>query len=749
MSGTAKLTLPEAATTSAGVFDSTGTLVHTLWSGKRREGGPLSLEWNGERDDGLAVTASDKYVARVIAHNIRYVWEGVIGNTSRAASGDSVHRGFNPVNDMAIDAAGNAFYVVGYNEQQNAIHRFSTSDPQRSLPLAHDDYRRLFRYAATDGTLAYFANTGITAPPGNYMREPSTFVIALRVSDGAEHRFAAGKVEMPDMPGNRWQSVIDSDRVDATVGDQFRCAPSGLAVQQRGNRLFVAHRALNEIRVLDKRSGEPLERIAISSPGDMDVAPDDSLWVVFRLDGHPAVARYRYRGSQWTREIVLTDGLVEPAAIGVSPVDGTVVVVDAGTEQLKAFTQNGKSSWTMGRAGGYANGDPEVTQDRFWFSSGTTYLTFQPDGSFWVGDPGNLRNLHFSAQHRYLDQIMYLPASYMVAVDPADPGRVFRHFMEFSVDYSRPLRQSWALTRNWAAGLDRRYQAGFAGFRSVYTLDNHRTYATVHRADTRKNEIVELTVAGVRPTGAQLDVGTKMYADGSLRWQQVRGNRLQIYSRRLAGFDAQGDPKWDEPAALAGVAALDKTDPYYHDVPLIVGVNEATYPLSGSGVIVTFNPGPSQGFHLGGIRPGADKWLWRASPSGTWELDAQGNILDADGTFELGRKVQYPGNIVTAAGRHIVAGYHGEGWNGGQADQWLHFLDNGLFIGQFGRPVYPANNRVDARPESAGNAFSPQLVSVNGELYLWHNDESVQGGVHRWKIAGADRIMTLEVPIEP
>jgi len=111
--------------------------------------------------------------------------------------------------------------------------------------------------------------------------------------------------------------------------------------------------------------------------------------------------------------------------------------------------------------------------------------------------------------------------------------------------------------------------------------------------------------------------------------------------------------------------------------------------------------------------------------------------------------VQYLGNVVTVAARHIIYGYHGEAWNGGQADQWMHFLDDGLFVGQFGVPVYPADNKVVAQAGAAGNAFSPQLVSVNGQLYLWHNDEGVHGGVHRWHIADADSVTTLEAPIAP
>ncbi len=750
LAGTATVVLPEQATTSAGVFDADGALVRTLWSGVQHDAGKLTLEWDGSRDDGAQATPAEQYRVRVMAHHVRYVWEGVIGNTSDATNGASVHRGFKPVHDMAIDAAGDAFYVVGYNEQQNAIHRLQVSSPQRRTPLAHDDYRRVFRYAATDGTLAYFANVGVPAALGSSRREPATFVIALRVSDGAQYSFAAGQVEMPNLPGNRWESVIDLDRVNVTVEDRFRNAPSGLAVQQRGDKLLVAHRDVGEIRVFDKSSGVPQGRIAIETPGDMDVAPDDSVWVVCRVDGRPAVARYRLSGTQWIREIVVTEGLVDPVAIGVSPVDGTLVIADAGTEQLKAFDRAGQPDWTMGRAGGYAANGTAVTADKFWFSAGPTYLAFQADGSFWVGDPGNVRNLHFSVQRRYLEQIMYQPARYVVAVDPANPGRVFCEFLEFSVDYSRPLRKSWKLVRNWAAGLDnRKYKGDFNGLRSVYTLDNGRTYGVIPRFDIQSSEVVELAATGLKPTGMRLGLGEKMYPDGSLRFDRIRLHTLQVYARKVEGFDADGTPRWGAPTALGGVKALQDRDPYYHQVPIVRGMNEATYPITVSGIVVSFTPNKAEGFHLGGIRPGSDRWLWRASPSGTWEIDAAGNILTLNGTYEVDRGVQYPANVVTVARRHIVAGYHGEGWNGGQAGQWLHFLDNGLFVGQFGKPVYPANNISDARPESAGNAFSPHLIDVDGQLYLWHNDESVHAGIHRWKIEGADDIRFLDAPIQP
>jgi hypothetical protein len=264
------------------------------------------------------------------------------------------------------------------------------------------------------------------------------------------------------------------------------------------------------------------------------------------------------------------------------------------------------------------------------------------------------------------------------------------------------------------------------------------------------NEVVELTPTGLRMTGTKLDLGTKLYGDGSLRMHVLRFGGMNVNERPLEGFDDAGNPDWGAPRQLARAAHRRDNDPYYHDVPLVGGVNEATFPITEDGIVVSFNPGYSQGFHLGGLRLGADGWLWRASPSGSWDVDENGRIVQKDGRYEIGNGVQYPGNVVVTSGHHIVYGYHGEAWRGGQANQWIHYYDNGLFIGQFGRPgIAGKGNSGPAAAEAAGNTFSPQLVTANGNVYLWHNDESGHAGVHRWRLDGANDIQLLEAPIEP
>ncbi|MEJ0036283.1 MAG: hypothetical protein WDO68_09380 [Gammaproteobacteria bacterium] len=149
----------------------------------------------------------------------------------------------------------------------------------------------------------------------------------------------------------------------------------------------------------------------------------------------------------------------------------------------------------------------------------------------------------------------------------------------------------------------------------------------------------------------------------------------------------------------------------------------------------TANSDPNQ-FHLAAVEEGGNRWRWRASPaSGGFDL------ANPDGVFDSSRP-WYAGMQVTTLGRQIVYNYHGEGWhNEGQANQFLHWYRDGLFVGQFGVPALRAMQL--ATPGMAGNALSIQLVEANGATYLWHNDEHAHAGVHRWHLDGVERIREL------
>ena len=130
--------------------------------------------------------------------------------------------------------------------------------------------------------------------------------------------------------------------------------------------------------------------------------------------------------------------------------------------------------------------------------------------------------------------------------------------------------------------------------------------------------------------------------------------------------------------------------------------------------------------------------------------------MDGRGSFQTRAQdanLQYGGNLVAVSGRSVVYGYHGEFFtdpsNGrvGQANQFMHFLDNGLFLGQFGTP----STRVGPSPAAgqAGNAFSWSLVRSGTRTFVYHNDESSWGGVHRWELVGLDGVQELNATGEP
>ena len=333
-------TLDKAYTTSAGVYRDDGTLVRTLWSGRALDAGAQTAYWNGLDDLGKPAADGD-YTIKVAAHNIHYVWEGVIGNTSANFNGPTVHSAFLPIQSMAF--AGDAgFYVSGYNEGGMTQFRFDIKNPQAlTAKIGRPDYRRAFNLAATDGNLVYFADTHV----------PS-MVVAAQVSDSKPVKFSSGKEAGP------WSAI--------PVGSGKEEGILGLAVQAKGNLLFVAHSKENQIYIFDKHSGAAHGALAVTAPGRIatDARADGALWVCCQYDGKPAVVRFTSFESGSKPQVIIND-VEAPAGVGVSPTNGAIVVADAGSsQQLKGFDAAGKLLWTYGKHGGYDNG-PAVTTDTF------------------------------------------------------------------------------------------------------------------------------------------------------------------------------------------------------------------------------------------------------------------------------------------------------------------------------------------------------------------------------------------------
>jgi flagellar hook assembly protein FlgD len=732
-------TLATSQKTSAGVFKADGTLMRTLWSNVSYPAGVNAGEWDGLDDFGNLVV-DGSYVIKVLSSSCSYTWEGVLGNTSTSFTGPTVWRSYNPIGGLAINGT-TAYYGNGYAEAGSTSGKFSTTAPNGTKQLILSKGPDVWN-VATDGTLVYWSGSDPNATA-------NTFVFGTRVSDDAQYPFASGAS----------YSVLYGITLTNTIDKRTDGSPvSGLAVQKTGGLLFVSHADKDELQILNKTTGAVVQTVtSIIAPGALAIDGADNLWLVRKNGALNEVAQYSVAvDGTMTPLQVLATTFDTPMALGISPDNATLVVVDGGaSQQLKAFdTTTGAAAWTFGQAGGYTV-SPAVSDDRFMFESHAG-IAFQPDGSFWVSDYGNGRAQHYTAARAFIERIQYRPYSYSCAVDENDPTRVFSNFLEYSVNYSLPLAPdngSWSHVRNWAKLLPAGFGSGNYRNMNVCTLSNGRTYTLLRRNSDGKFGLFEITANSFRDTGiVSTTANVSLQPDGSIRTvnNPAVGGTVTWTKQTLTGFDASGNPIYSAAATLASAPATG-TDPVYW--------GDTTHARSGvqttSDLVISFDQQKlntpttrGTGYHLGAVRVGTTDWLWRTSMathinySGPWP---------EDGAFDVGNGVNNAGSVPMTTGRHVFYGYYGEFYKASQVNKYRHYYDSGLMVGEFG--VVGADvggNTAGATSPAgyAGNGFSAWVVKVpDGRAFLYHNDESLHGGVHRWRIDGLDTVAEQTIPI--
>ena len=750
-------TLSDSARVSAGVFAKDGTLIRTLWSGVSYKPGSYTQIWDGKDDEGR-LASDGSYDIRLMSNKVSYTWEGVIGNTATAQSGPTHFRSLENIACMAIDG-NTAYYAIHYNEQLGSCYKINTTSPQAKTDVLTKG--AMVWLVATDGNKVYW---GAADPNKNSL----SFVFVTTTADDNEASMA-NATPVQTVHGRKYTSAI-------SVLNNASSAITGLAVQKTGNFLFVSRQKTNSVSVLNKTTGALVTNVPVNAPRELAIDKDDNLWIISATN---TISQYKVNANgTLTATNKSLAGLVEPLALSVSPDGATIVVADGGnSQQLKAFSTTTLSSeWTFGQPNGYVT-DPAVTNDKFYFSDSRsthnpitpvnvklsyTFVAFQPDGSFWVNDMGNSRVQHYSADRSFIDRIMFLPTSFNCSIDSNDPTRLFSDYLEFKIDYSLPLgpaNGSWTLVRNWGAVVPKshNYNQYLGRFRFVATLSNGRTYSALSVdltiSPNNTYELVELPATGpLRFTGIRFPNGNyQLYPDGSLRVMSTAriGSPVVWQKQPLTGFDSANNPQWGALETVAQSPSVTPVDPVYWGNVSSLAPGETT----SSEVIVSFDgskaaAGHSVGYHLGGIRAGSSKWLWRTAPSTRTEYTGD---FPVDGAFDIGNRVNNPGSRALAIDRNIFWGYYGEFWKGTQTNKWHHVYDNGLLVGQFGVTGKDETGSPYALfPAMTGNAFSFKVVKSPtdpGTVYLYHNDDGWHSGVHRWKVSGLGTIEEQVMPV--
>ena len=690
----ATFTLPTAGATSAGVYDPTGKLIRTLWSGVKYPAGTLTAYWNGLNDSGVPMN-NGNYTIKLLSNSIQYVWDGAMNNSSPLV-GANIQANFQPIQSMVI-IGNTAYYNAGYNEGRYQLYKFSLSNINQVTAYAigpqgiNDD---LITNIATDGTKLYTLwETGNNTATHNAGLVPfqsyiETFDLNLNVTSSSK----------------------------LFVGTGLNGA-TGIAVQSTGSLLFAANSTDNKVYIYNKStlaaySTPYLDGTALgwNTLKSIATTPDGDLWVTCKNSaGQWQILRYTNLGGTPTLAATVTGGLVNPIGIAVS-VDGNKTLLVADTEsgttvcqQIKAFspagTSNGTTLWTLGQYGGYATNGPAITNTKFILEG---MIAPQSDGSFWITDLAtNSRTMHFSASRTFINDIEYT-RSYEAAVDQNNPTRVFQGFVEYKIDYTKAFTQNqgWTPIDNYSyLGTKDLVPfndfGGDLGILSVATLSNGRTYAVVtayvidpNVTDTNMKALVELTSTGLRFNGIVLpNYDAWLNADGSLTYgNQIGTSQVGYYQLPLTGFDASGNPQYpntgnplypNSPTLLATESITNTWDDNS------ISANAAPYYCphfleTDNGLLVTYNQmSHSSGMHLGALDPTTGAWQWTAMP-GSGPFNGDGNYDTND---------WYGGNRVMVSGSNVFVGYNGEGWDGsGQANQYMQYSDDGLVP----RPIWHA-----------------------------------------------------------
>ncbi|HEY0055782.1 MAG TPA: hypothetical protein VGB63_10530, partial [Pedobacter sp.] len=710
--------------TSAGVFKTDGTLVRTLWSGIEYSAGIHKFKWDGKDDFGLTLP-DEKYTAKVLSNNVQYTWEGVIGNTSAALTGSSKLRMFDPLTGMAV-AGDKIYWAAGYNEGWPATYKTSITDPHSKTwiePMKQSN--SVVEFVCTDGSQVFWAGADPFDP------EYESFVFATYVSDDSRVPFLNGIPVQMDL-GTRYLNAIGYRKTPRTVPSTI----TGMTVQARGAYLFISRRGLNELQVLNKTTGQVVQTLTMSQPSVMQVDKNDNLW----LSHAGKIEKFAVNNTGTLASLGININLANIGAIAVSNDNAVVSANDISSGQVKTYSNlTGQFIWQLGNTKTYIE-DATVYDDKFYWKDINkeyhSFLFYMPDGSFYVGDPQNRRVQHFRADRTYIDNIMYQTAMYNTGIDPKDPTRLYADLFEFKLDYTKPLDRSngsWKLVKNWGAALSNKFDG--EKMKCITTFPNGRTYGRLRMQNSYY--LAELVEGGaLRVIDSPLPQYTTIGNDGSklINSGPEMGKAGVINRYPVVGYDSN-NPVWaTTPEVLATTPPATGTDP-------LLWEGLKSDPITSTNKVIFFDPGKSEngrglGYHLGAIDKNSNKWLWRTAkdiPS------IYTGPFPTDGAFDSGNGVVYAGGTVLISDQNIFWGYHGEFWKGSQTNKWNHVYDNGLFVGQFGE-ISRDHQNVEAFAGGAGNVFSGSLVKVNGQTYLYHNDESVHGGVHRWKITGLETV---------
>jgi len=727
-SGSFYFTLASNSITSAGVYNLSGSLLKTLWNNVDYTSGTHTGSWDGKNDSGSTVTGST--TIKVISHNIDYAWDATIGNSSVPPTGSTKIRALRSVCDI-VEIGNYIYYCTGFVEGASPLNKWLKSDltyMNQVRPTTNNDF------VAETRNLAYDDSTGILYCDGQdpYASQGSNinaFIYAITASNESDYFFPSGSTITMSLAYEPYRAI-------GVVTLNTSSVITGIAVMNSGSYLYSTHKAQNITKLYNKTSGQLLSSSSLSLA---DITIEGTH--LYGISGSLVVKYSINTGSGALTATNVSMSFIDPLRVSVK--NDVLLVADGGTsQQIKAYNTSGSSLWTYGQAGGYLS-NPSASNSKFYFRDYNelqfkAVISQQLDNSFWIGDTGNNRTLHVDSNRNHLETVSYLPMNYNVAVNLSNPNRVFAGFTEYDAITGN-------LVANWEGSITS------SNYLNVYRrniFDNlidlsGRTFGTIgyypngmYDDSSRQPEVVELTSTGIRLTGIRWDAFSSDVLDIngdiiSFPYNEGTSGTQDLTKQVYNGLDGSNNPTWGSPQVITSIPLLAQSPTQYN----------GSRPSS-KGVV--FSPAwQNSGSHFGRYESGSAKWITSYSTTITYS-----GSFPTDGTFDVGNSIPefggYAGGNTNTTGSLSVWNYIGEGWKQSQVNIWqLYNNDYGLLLKQIGKTLPQAiidSGTPDAPAQAAGNAFSGKLVKSGSNYFIYHNDESIHGAIHRFKITGVDTL---------
>ena len=453
--------------TSAGIFNSQGRLVRTLWAMEVLPAGDLTASWDGLDEFGGRVP-SGSYTWKVIRNGSTYTNLSTIGNTGLPPY-TAGHVPFF-LEGVALDSAGNAYTVNGWDEPHFDVIKWSPSDGQAIMNTGHCVSEAYLKAIAVepDGSYAY-----VTGASDSDDRNKAFFSIyrinmaagldvwertvnftqqgrCIKVYDGTNPGYPNSGP--PNYPS--WATAADKEVMKEPL----------ISVAVQAGSIYVTDALGGRILRYDKVSGNHQQTITgVPVACGLAIAPDGKIWVGHE---HTKVSVYNAAGSRLATPI---SNLTEVRSLSIQTVAGTrtLCVADrAGRIRKYRIGANGTSVSQLStfglaqRPGDWASARMSLVNGMAMDSSGNIVVLDH------MGDGSRMQKLN--AEYGQLWNQMCLEFSSSLAYGRANPNVAFSSY-----------RQAYQLDRttgNWThLGVAKTDSPGryFGNFDSSHTGPPH------------------------------------------------------------------------------------------------------------------------------------------------------------------------------------------------------------------------------------------------------------------------------------